>query len=72
MVEVYFPRQIESFTYEFWLVLFCISRSLFKLNNINLKASEISSFSQNFFISFEQFINILLVERISHHRKKRK
>ena len=71
MVEVYFPRQIESFTYEFWLVLFCISRSLFKLSNINLKASEIS-FSQNFFISFEQFINILLVERISHHRKKRK
>ena len=43
MVEVYFPRQIVSFTYEFWLVLFCISRRLFKLNNISLKASEISS-----------------------------
>lgn len=40
MVEAYLPRQIVSFTYEFWLVLPCVSR-LFKLNNI--KVSEISS-----------------------------
>lgn len=43
MVEAYFPRQIVSFTYEFWLVLPCVSRRLFKLNNINVKVSEISS-----------------------------
>ena len=41
MVEAYLPRQIVSFTYEFWLVLPCVSRRLFKLNNI--KVSEISS-----------------------------